>query len=374
MKLSVLMVTYNHEKFIAQAIDSVLMQETDFDFELIVGEDCSTDKTREILLNYKEKHPEIIRLVLQEENLGAKENLGSIISLSRGQYIALLEGDDFWTDRHKLQKQVDFLGNNRDHSLVGHSYARYYDEEDRYLPSSIENFDNIQLEDFLREDAQAYNKYHLRTLSRVFRRDALINNNVDYQNVMWDFDLQITLMKSGKAACLEDVMGVYRINRKSAVQSDMQSYVEMVIAVREYALEVVDDKYKDYLYKSIENKKKMKGFYEFINKFRDQNNREKVIDSLTKKKIKKLYILGEGDLGVKVKDEVKTSDIEVVGYVDRRTESNLELIGESIADIKAKTGLDLIIIVPFYEFEEIKQELEKHINIEIISLEDTLEN
>ncbi len=108
--LSVLFITYNHERFLRQALDSVLMQETDFDYEIVVGEDCSTDSTREILKEYRERFPDIIRLLFREKNLGRPTlNVYLTAIQCRGKYIATLEGDDFWTDKHKLQKAVDHL-------------------------------------------------------------------------------------------------------------------------------------------------------------------------------------------------------------------------------------------------------------------------
>lgn len=110
--VSVWMITYNHEKFIAQAIDSVIMQKTNFDYEIVIGEDCSTDRTREIVLEYKAKHPDKFKLLLQEKNVGMMQNFIVTLKTCNGKYIALLEGDDYWTDPLKLQKQVDFLQAN----------------------------------------------------------------------------------------------------------------------------------------------------------------------------------------------------------------------------------------------------------------------
>jgi glycosyltransferase involved in cell wall biosynthesis len=108
MKVSVLMITYNHEKFIAQAIDSILMQQTDFEYEIVVGDDFSKDRTRAILDNYKKKHPSKIKLLFPDRNLGMHRNFIQTLNSCQGQYVALLEGDDYWTSPYKLQKQVDF--------------------------------------------------------------------------------------------------------------------------------------------------------------------------------------------------------------------------------------------------------------------------
>ena len=109
--VSVWMITYNHEKFIAQALDGILMQEVDFPYEIVLGEDYSTDRTREIVCDYQRRHPDKIRLRLSRENLWShklKNSIG-VLSACRGKYIALCEGDDYWTDPKKLQKQVDIL-------------------------------------------------------------------------------------------------------------------------------------------------------------------------------------------------------------------------------------------------------------------------
>ncbi|MEM6399437.1 MAG: glycosyltransferase family 2 protein, partial [Cyanobacteria bacterium P01_D01_bin.116] len=112
--VSVSLVTFNHEKFIAQAIESVLLQEVDFSYEIIIGEDFSSDKTREIVIEYQKQYPDIIRLILPEENLGyyGQKIFVQTLQACRGKYIALLDGDDYWTTPNKLQQQVDFLDNH----------------------------------------------------------------------------------------------------------------------------------------------------------------------------------------------------------------------------------------------------------------------
>jgi glycosyltransferase involved in cell wall biosynthesis len=117
MKLSVMMITYNHERFIAQALESVLAQRVNFDFEVVVGEDCSTDRTREILIDFHRRYPDRIVPLLREKNLGAMRNLQETLASCRGQYVALLEGDDYWISDDKLQKQVDFLDAHPDRAI-----------------------------------------------------------------------------------------------------------------------------------------------------------------------------------------------------------------------------------------------------------------
>ncbi len=120
MMLSVCMITYNHEKYIAQAIEGVLMQKTKFAFELIIGEDCSNDSTRIICNEYKEKYPGKIKLLLNEKNIGMMPNFIQTLKACKRKYIALCEGDDYWIDPNKLQKQVDFLENNPGYVISFH--------------------------------------------------------------------------------------------------------------------------------------------------------------------------------------------------------------------------------------------------------------
>ena len=101
--------TYNHAEFIVQCIESILMQKTNFAFEYIIGEDFSTDGTREIVLDYAKKYPGIIRVITADRNVGFKANGMRCINAARGKYMALCEGDDFWIDEYKLQKQFDYM-------------------------------------------------------------------------------------------------------------------------------------------------------------------------------------------------------------------------------------------------------------------------
>ncbi len=145
MKLSVSMTAYNREKFIVQAIESVLMQEVNFDYEIVIGEDCSTDKTRDIILSYQEKYPDKINLLLNKKNLGLNKNFVSIIQSCKGEYIALIDDDDYWTSPKKLQKQVDFLDANPECTVCFHDSRHFYEDgmgEDYfiYLPSNKEVF------------------------------------------------------------------------------------------------------------------------------------------------------------------------------------------------------------------------------------------
>jgi glycosyltransferase involved in cell wall biosynthesis len=136
-RVSVLVTTYNHERFIAQAINSVLMQEVDFDYEVIIGDDCSTDATRAIVLDFQQRYPERIRLVLPHENLGFGRNrlFVELLNITGGQYIAGLDGDDYWTRPDKLATQVAFLDVHPACSFCFHNALITYEDpsQDRQL-------------------------------------------------------------------------------------------------------------------------------------------------------------------------------------------------------------------------------------------------
>ena len=116
--VSVSMICYNAEAFIAESIESILNQKVDFPIELVIGDDCSKDNTRQICETYAEKYPEIIRLLLPENNLGIGGNTARTMGSCRGKYIAVCDGDDIWIDPHKLKRQVDFLEQNPHYGVV----------------------------------------------------------------------------------------------------------------------------------------------------------------------------------------------------------------------------------------------------------------
>jgi Glycosyl transferase family 2 len=126
--VSVVLRTYNHASFVAQAIESVLIQDTAFPFELVIGEDCSTDGTREIVAEYAARDPQIVRAVLPEQNIGHGAIFKQALEATRGSLIAYLDGDDYWTSRSKLTRQVDFLERNPECASCFHDVSLVYGE------------------------------------------------------------------------------------------------------------------------------------------------------------------------------------------------------------------------------------------------------
>lgn len=123
MQVSVLMTSFQHERYIARAIDGVLEQGGDVQFELLVGDDASTDGTREVIAEYARAHPQVIRTFFPERNLGqgGKTIFSALIGLSRGDYIAVLDGDDYWTSPEKLRRQVTYLDEHPECSMCFHN-------------------------------------------------------------------------------------------------------------------------------------------------------------------------------------------------------------------------------------------------------------
>jgi len=123
--VSVKMITYNHAPYIAQAIEGVVKQETEYPFELIIGEDCSTDGTREIVFEFQKKYPDIIRVITSDKNVGMKQNGYRTTKACRGKYIAFCEGDDYWHRSDKLQLQVEYLEMHPECGIIYSDYDRY---------------------------------------------------------------------------------------------------------------------------------------------------------------------------------------------------------------------------------------------------------
>ena len=133
--VSVEMITYNHAPYIAQAIEAVLQQKTNFPFELVIGEDCSTDGTREIVFEYQRKYADIIRVITSDKNVGATQNGHRTMKACRGIYIAFCEGDDYWHHLDKLQKQVDYMESRPECGMVCADCDVYYTRSKKSIRS-----------------------------------------------------------------------------------------------------------------------------------------------------------------------------------------------------------------------------------------------
>ena len=228
IKLSVYMPTYNHEKYIRESIDSVLMQEVSFDYEIVIGEDCSPDNTRYILKEYEKEYPNKIKLILHEKNVGPRLNGIEIAKNCNGEYIAILEGDDFWTDKRKLQNSVDFLERNPHFIATAHD-VYIIDEKHRFLENGP--YGNYKGDLLTPLDQFKYN--NIPTLSLVFRNiwgkdyplvKSKIQKNV---KIVGDYPFKLFLLTNGKIKYFSEKMGTYRWVRSGGTSFSSQSIKEI---------------------------------------------------------------------------------------------------------------------------------------------------
>lgn len=204
--VSVFVMVYNHEKYLSECLDGILMQKCNFNFNIVVGEDCSTDRSREILLNYKTKFPGKFKLLLHEKNIGAMANQNAVLNACNGKYIALCEGDDYWIDPYKLQKQCDFLENNEEYFAAFH-IVKTVDEINS-------NRNNLFIENDITSLHEAYNSF-VPTCSLFFRNKnilKLFQPSLNPKIIGGDKLLLIGLASQGKIKSINSEMAVYRIN------------------------------------------------------------------------------------------------------------------------------------------------------------------
>ncbi len=209
--LSVFVPTYNHEEYIKQALDSIRMQETDYDYEVLVGDDCSTDSTRDILEKYEKTHPDFMTVFYREHNM-FKEPVTNSQDLKyrcRGKYVIALEGDDCWIDKHKIQKQIEFLESHPDYSAVAHNcvvvdqnsvpngerYPECHDYEYTYqhfmsgiLPGQLATvmYRNIYADTHVRQS--------------IFTKNLIPGDQILY----------FILLSLGRVYCIQETMSAYR--------------------------------------------------------------------------------------------------------------------------------------------------------------------
>jgi glycosyltransferase involved in cell wall biosynthesis len=209
-KVSVLMITYNHAKYIGQAIESVLMQKTTFPMEVVIGEDCSTDGTRAIVQTYSQRYPELIRAILPETNQGPFHNLRRTLNACRGEYVAGLEGDDYWTDPNKLQIQADFLDSHPECASSFHKVMQVFDDGSR---PSVEA-PNFQKHAATIEDLLAGEFGNLIPSCSAMWRRGLFDSLPHWVEEIGFSDWVIHVLNAakGRAGFINRCMGVYRIH------------------------------------------------------------------------------------------------------------------------------------------------------------------
>ncbi|MDR9410968.1 MAG: glycosyltransferase, partial [Balneolaceae bacterium] len=256
--VSVCVPAYQHEQYIAECLESILSQRTNFAYEVLIGEDDSNDRTREICKEYARKHTDKIRLFLRDRNTSQlydetgellyRFNVRWLRKSARGKYVAFCEGDDYWTNENKLQKQVDFLETHPDYSMSFHNAEVIYTSKvDTHAFSSIEEGEYTGL--------QIYETHLVPTASVVFVADCM--NNKDYifnANFFFgDLVLFLTLAECGKLWYFNEMWSVYRKHEGGMMHNvfDDPDNVRKFIIHHKQILEIFPDKYRKPGYKII---------------------------------------------------------------------------------------------------------------------------
>ena len=209
--VSICCITYNHEDLIKRAIDSFLLQKVDFPIEIIISDDKSTDRTREIIRQSLGDKTELFKLVFHKKNMGAIPNFFDNISRATGKYIALCEGDDYWSDPNKLQKQVDYMEKHPDHALCFHPVrVEYEDKTDQY-----ETYPN----DFFGEDARKWTIDKLLSINFIQTNSVLYRRRESYSDlpvadfIPGDWFMHVYHAQFGRIGFINETMSVY--NRRA---------------------------------------------------------------------------------------------------------------------------------------------------------------
>jgi glycosyltransferase involved in cell wall biosynthesis len=218
--VSICCTAYNHAKFISECLDGFLLQKTNFNFEVLIHDDASTDGTQDIIKAYQAKYPNIIKPIFQTDNQyskGVKPFIKYLFPASQGKYIAMCEGDDYWTDPMKLQKQVDFLEENEDFVGVFHNTACI---DERQLNPKLEPWRTYDRDIFTARDTiRQLSLFH--TSSYCFRNldfnfSLIVNPKISSGDMM----LLGLISKYGKLKLLDKIMSVYRKNDGGVTSSE----------------------------------------------------------------------------------------------------------------------------------------------------------
>lgn len=225
--VSVYCATYNHVTFIRQCLEGFVMQKTSFPFEVLIHDDASTDGTQDIVREYAARYPDIIKPIYQKENQfsrGVKIYLTYVFPRVKGKYIAMCEGDDYWTDPYKLQKQVDFLESHPDYVMCSSRFDKYWQESGLLEEDPDKKFKGADY------DLQNLigGKWLTQTLTVMYRRSALDLKRYEQYGMSLDMILFYELLKHGKGYCFPEVMGVYRYHEGGVWSEVSQNHRRLI--------------------------------------------------------------------------------------------------------------------------------------------------
>lgn len=200
--VSVILLTYNHEAFISQCLESLVSQKTAFPFEVIIGEDCSTDSTRSICNQFAKKHSDIIRLPYRSINLGLAENLIQTLALAKGKFITFQEGDDFYTENDKLQLQVDILDNETNIVACTHNTNVIFPESSYKLLKKVKPIYHL---------SDSLNGRIFHTNSWMIRKEFSPDFRQYFNHLIcWDILMERKILEKGNVIYLDKTLSVWR--------------------------------------------------------------------------------------------------------------------------------------------------------------------
>jgi glycosyltransferase involved in cell wall biosynthesis len=262
---SICCITYNHENYIADAIESFLMQKTNFNYEIIIYDDASTDKTADIVREYETKYPGLIKPIYQTENQYSKgvKTINFSLQRAEGKYIAICEGDDYWTDPYKLQKQVDYMEKHPECSICIHAAYRVLPDKTKLKLHVRPNRGNkvFTVEEVIHDN------WIFATASFLY--PAVFNTNRPYFYEIapvGDYPLIIYLALQGKVYYIDEFMSAYRIDVKDSWSSRMSSSIERRIAVYNKTIDMLDEinRYTEYKYDNTIKKTKKRNHFNIL--------------------------------------------------------------------------------------------------------------
>jgi len=212
--VSIACLAYNHEGFIRDALESFLDQETTFKVEILIHDDASSDDTAEIIREYEMEWPQLFSVIYQEENQYSKGNQPGDLNLrrARGRYIALCEGDDYWTDPLKLQKQVGYLEDHPDYSVCVGGYTRFIEPENKIGSTYITSLDDESKEGFTFTLKEMKQTWLTKLLTSVVRREILESYDPTVYEYHRDIHFFYHLIKGQKAYYMRENFGVHRVH------------------------------------------------------------------------------------------------------------------------------------------------------------------
>jgi len=238
--VSVLMITYNHADYLAEAIESVVRQQCDFPFELIIGEDASTDETRKIALDYQRRYPKLIRVIYSAENVGMNTNSQRVFSKSRGEYVALCEGDDYWCSPHKLARQAALIQHHPDVGVVHTDWVRSRHDADGWTVKWNKSVHRRVPPSLL--EGSIFRTFHypkvLRTCTVLLRRSTALEcakSELGRKKYRFgDAVLAAYTTSRWKVAYLPEVTAVYRESPNSVLRSGKRARLDFLRSSLEF--------------------------------------------------------------------------------------------------------------------------------------------